>query len=316
METQPLVSVIIPNYNHSGYLSERINSVMEQNFKNFEVILMDDLSTDGSKDILLSYQGKPKISHIVINTENSGSTFKQWQKGLQLAKGKYIWIAESDDSASPIFLDKLVSILESNEAISVAFCKSNIIDENNKVLSLENTQATIDSSLGKENYIIDGRELLDRAFRHLNIIPNASAVVFRKDAIDPVVFERIKKMRYAGDWLFWVSLIQDFKVAFVSEYLNNFRFHSQSTRGGKSVEDDTKRMEECLSIIDEISAKNKFNRATVKMSWLHKDWILRVINRDKDYKELIRTPFDKNLRYYIIVIELILKHNIRKLIKK
>ena len=95
-----MVSVIIPNYNHAPFLKERIDSVLNQTYDNFEVIILDDKSTDNSKEVIANYRGHSKISHIVYNEENSGSTFKQWQKGFSLAKGDYIWIAESDDVAA------------------------------------------------------------------------------------------------------------------------------------------------------------------------------------------------------------------------
>lgn len=92
-----LVSIIIPNYNHAAFLQQRLNSVFQQTYQNFEVILLDDASTDASVAILNEYKDHPKVSHLVINERNSGSPFKQWQKGIALAKGEYVWIAESDD---------------------------------------------------------------------------------------------------------------------------------------------------------------------------------------------------------------------------
>ena len=77
-----MVSVIIPNYNHAKYLEERIDSVLNQSYKDFEVIVLDDYSTDNSKEVINKYAGHPKVSHIILNEENSGSTFKQWHKGF------------------------------------------------------------------------------------------------------------------------------------------------------------------------------------------------------------------------------------------
>ncbi|HVB58282.1 MAG TPA: glycosyltransferase family 2 protein, partial [Candidatus Acidoferrales bacterium] len=94
----PTVSVIVPNYNHARFLRKRIDSVLQQTFQDFELILLDDCSTDDSRSILSSYAGDPRI-RIEFNDANSGSTFKQWNKGVRLARGKYVWIAESDDYA-------------------------------------------------------------------------------------------------------------------------------------------------------------------------------------------------------------------------
>src|ERR1700742_1367615 len=102
------VSVIVPNYNHSRYLNQRIDSVLSQTYQDFELIILDDCSTDDSRKIIKQYQEHPKVSHIVFNETNSGTTFKQWKKGIELAKGKYIWIAESDDWCEPNLLETLV----------------------------------------------------------------------------------------------------------------------------------------------------------------------------------------------------------------
>src|SRR6187549_2432119 len=92
-----LVSVIIPNYNHAKFLRQRLESVLNQSFRDFEVIILDDCSTDESFQVIEDYRAHPKVSHIVFNKENTGSTFIQWKKGIELAKGEWIWIAESDD---------------------------------------------------------------------------------------------------------------------------------------------------------------------------------------------------------------------------
>ena len=87
----PQVSVIVPNYNHAPYLRQRIDSILAQTYQDFELILLDDSSTDKSEEVLLSYKDHPKVISLIINKQNSGSTFKQWDKGIELAKGEYIW---------------------------------------------------------------------------------------------------------------------------------------------------------------------------------------------------------------------------------
>ena len=79
---EPLVSVIVPNYNHAPYLRERIDSILNQTFQDFELILLDDCSPDNSREIINSYKDNPHVSHIVLNEENSGNTFVQWDLGV------------------------------------------------------------------------------------------------------------------------------------------------------------------------------------------------------------------------------------------
>ena len=84
-QIHPLVSIVVPNYNHGKYLKERLNSIFNQTYSNYEVILLDDFSTDSSKKILSEYSENPKVSQCVLNETNSGNIFIQWNKGIALA---------------------------------------------------------------------------------------------------------------------------------------------------------------------------------------------------------------------------------------
>src|SRR6266404_3431860 len=120
---RPKVSVVIPNYNHARFLRRRIESVMNQSFQDFEVILLDDCSTDESRSILSEYAADPRVK-IEFNEKNSGSTFKQWNKGVRLARGEYVWIAESDDYADERLLERLVSRLDAEPGAVFCSCRS------------------------------------------------------------------------------------------------------------------------------------------------------------------------------------------------
>ena len=100
-ERQPRVSVIVPSYNHARFLRQRIESILGQSFRDFELILLDDCSTDDSVSILREYESHARLSALVVNAQNSGSPMAQWKRGLDLAAGELIWIAESDDWAEP-----------------------------------------------------------------------------------------------------------------------------------------------------------------------------------------------------------------------
>lgn len=134
MKNNPLVSVIIPNYCHVRYLDERITSVLNQTYQNFEVIILDDCSPDdgASKAVIEKYRDNTHVSQIVYNEVNSGSTFKQWEKGFQLSKGELVWIAESDDKCEPDLLEKLVDGFRKYDNVVVSYCSSKIIDGEGK----------------------------------------------------------------------------------------------------------------------------------------------------------------------------------------
>lgn len=227
----PLVSIIVPNYNHERFLKQRLESVFNQNYSNFEVILLDDCSTDGSQAILLEYAQHPSVSHCVFNTVNSGNTFIQWQKGISLAKGELIWIAESDDYCELNFLEKVIKPLLENKDVVLSFCQSNSVNEysENKGTWLDHTLKLENGALFLEDFIIESSQFIEDYLIYKNVIPNASAVVIRKDYIDVNNhFELNTEFRYCGDWMFYFKLVVNKKVSFVCEPLNNFRFHTDS----------------------------------------------------------------------------------------
>ena len=130
----PIVSVILPNYNHSKFLERRFKSILDQTFKDFELIVLDDCSTDNSREVIERYRSHPSVSKIIYNEVNSGSTFEQWSKGFQSARGKYIWIAESDDWCEPTFLQEVVNPLLGDDGIVLSFCQALFVSEEMKII--------------------------------------------------------------------------------------------------------------------------------------------------------------------------------------
>ncbi|WP_324671905.1 glycosyltransferase family 2 protein [Hymenobacter sp. GOD-10R] len=227
---KPKVSVIIPNYNHARYLPQRIESVLKQTVSYIEVVILDDCSPDNSREIIEKYASQDSRIRVVYNEENSGSTFKQWNKGFALAQGEYIWIAESDDYADEYFLEKLVSKLDDDPEVGLVYCDSwNLFEYNNTVARSHALYAELDPELWEKDFCVEGNFLIRKFMSYRNVIPNASAVVFRRS-----IAERAgpadEKMRLVGDWLYWASIFAISKVCFVAEPLNYFRHHSNNVR--------------------------------------------------------------------------------------
>lgn len=217
---KPKVSIVVPNYNHVQFLNQRLKSIFNQSFSNFEIIILDDCSTDDSVNILKKYKSHEKVSHFLINKSNSGSPFHQWQKGIELAKGEYIWIAESDDWCDPEFLSIAMANITKQNA-HIFFCASMFYYQHEKI-----TTPAPDSKI---NWIKTGHELLFSGLLEYNVLRNASAIVFKKSLI--IEFpEKIKSFKVAGDWLLWVtlSLKPNVKIIYSSKKLNYFRLHSNS----------------------------------------------------------------------------------------
>lgn len=182
---------------------------------------MDDKSTDDSVSILNSYAGDPHVAAIVINEENSGSTFKQWKKGLALCKGEYVWIAESDDWADPRLLEASVSALDKDPKVTLCQVGANFVNTVGEDFG-DNWDIVRDTG-GSVTYI-DGKELIRWFLRWRNVIYNASGVVFRRDCVKQFP-DHICNFRIDGDWVFWCGVANSGRVAIVHEKLNYFRRH-------------------------------------------------------------------------------------------
>ena len=219
----PTVSIIVPNYNHGRFLEERLESIFNQTFQDFEVILLDDCSTDDSVEILKKYARRSQVKGLYVNEHNSGSTFKQWRQGLALASGEYAWIAESDDIAAPDFLEALVALLSANPKTGIAFCRSFIIDEQSQAHGFHDYSADgFDSSRWEQDFTVNGRAEIHNYFQTFSEIINASSVLFRRKAF-PSDFAPAEKMFRCGDWYTWVSILHDTDLVYTARPLNFFR---------------------------------------------------------------------------------------------
>lgn len=225
---QPLVSVIIPNYNHALYLEQRIKTVLNQSFQDFELIILDDCSTDSSREILEQYKNHSKIQ-LYFNEQNSGSVFKQWEKGIQLANGKYIWIAESDDYAENTFLEKLVPIIHSNNEIGLIYSDSYIVIDNSPCyISSKDKNRRFNTTKWAQSYIVNGSEEIKETLVKRCSINNASAVLFNKTALASI-FPLPYNYKNSGDYFIYIAIANIYKIAYYAEVLNYFRYHTNNT---------------------------------------------------------------------------------------
>lgn len=181
----PRVTVVIPCYNHGRYLRSRMEGILTQTWTDFEWIFLDDASTDDSREVFEEFRGDPRLAGAVFNEQNSGNLFIQWNEGFRRARGEFIWIAESDDDADPTFLERLVSVLDDNPAVGIAYCQSRMVDEKGSLLYLgvEHTR-DIDEHRWTRDYIEKGRRECDEYLARRNTIPNVSACVFRRSAVE------------------------------------------------------------------------------------------------------------------------------------
>lgn len=220
--TIPTVSVIVPNFNHAEYLRERLDSILSQTYKNFEIIILDDCSTDNSREIIESYRTNPKISKIIYNEKNSGKPFLQWEKGINLASGDIIWIAENDDSCSSDLLEKLIEPLCEDPDCVISYCRSILIDGFGNKIGYHTLQEEDHS-----DFKMNGKNFVSKRMLYGNCILNASAVLFRKIAFFGISRE-YRDYYGLGDIIFWSEIAARGNVCYCAKEMNYFRQHPLS----------------------------------------------------------------------------------------
>ena len=274
--SEPLVSVIVPNYNHEKYLQERLRSIAQQTYQKMEIILLDDASTDRSSEILKKFSSEESRARFIPNAQNSGSTFKQWRKGLSEARGKYVWIAESDDAAEPKFLETLVEKLEADAALSLAYCQLQIISPNGEMLgTVEGPwMSEIDPLRWKSDFVNDGIDEIRRSMVVKNTMFNASGVVFRNaEGLADLVDD---SMRLCADWLFWVRLLRRGGIAYVAKPLSRWRQNSSNARNRPQGELEWIEGERVLAEAAEILKLSEAERDRIFLNYLRKCWKWRI----------------------------------------
>lgn len=223
------VSIIIPNYNHALFLKQRIDSVLYQSFQDFELIILDDCSTDSSREIIELYRGNPKITQIIYNEENSGGVFNQWIKGIEKVKGEYIWIAESDDYAAEKFLEETVNVLKHDDSIGMVYTNTNTVNSQGEFLwTTAEDKASCYAQLGAFQNNIDQENVAQFLVSEM-IIANASSVLFRKSSLLSIDFKELVKFVNTGDRFVYIGIALQWKISYIGKTLNFMRSHENNT---------------------------------------------------------------------------------------
>ncbi|MDB4921097.1 glycosyltransferase [Mucilaginibacter sp.] len=229
----PLVSIVFTSYNHQEYLKQALDSLIDQTYKNFEIIVVDDNSTDGSQKILEKYKDHTNISLHLLE-KNTGSYVKASNYGAGFAKGEYLMFAQCDDFSEPQQVEKIMQAFFEHDNVGVVYSKSNLVDESGHAYSNDYT--------GREkafkikcatDAVISGNEM--RSFLSFAcVIPNLSAAILKKE-----LFDKAGKLStdylVAADWAFWLDLAERTDFYYITEALNNFRQHSTTIRSKMKI---------------------------------------------------------------------------------
>lgn len=233
------ISVVVPNYNYAKYINKRIDSIVRQTYPIYELIILDDCSTDDSVEVIEKKIEKIKVKYpelkvrFIKNEKNSGKAMRQWRKGFELAKGDYIWIAEVDDLSSREFLAEVLKGFNDPEVV-VSYAESAIINSFGLMIAPNFRWSRDKEKTGhyKKSYINDGSKEIEEIMAIRCTIPNVSGVVFKNDKKFLRYFNEAIKFSQVGDWYFYVKVLENGKISYNHKSLNKFRVH----RGSKTVE--------------------------------------------------------------------------------
>lgn len=223
---QPRVSVVIPNYNYAKFLNERFNSILRQTFRNYEIIFLDDASTDDSV-LQVKDRFSENIKQIDVNKKNTGNPFVQWNKGVRMAKGEFVWIAEADDTCAQDFLEKMVSTMDLDSSVGLAYCITTPIDVDGVVIDgnfFYRYVSELNSTRWLNNFSTNGLSEVKNYLARKNTITNVSGVLFRREAYIRAGYAS-ENMRMCGDWLTYCKILYESNVAYVAAPMNFHRQH-------------------------------------------------------------------------------------------
>jgi O-antigen biosynthesis protein len=248
----PKVSVIVPNFNYERYLPHRLASILNQTVPVWEIIFLDDASTDKSLEVVQKYLHNCPIRYrIVRNEQNSGSVFAQWKKGVDMAEGDVIWIAEADDWAAASFVEIASQAFEDEEVV-LSYTQSNQVDERSRILCPHYLDyvSDIGADRWRRPFVNDGVTELAQGLSVKNTLPNVSGVLFRREPLKRVLdehFDEVRSYRVAGDWCVYAYLALEGRIAFDPRSLNYHRRHQNSvtiSRFTRQEWDEIQRMQQ------------------------------------------------------------------------
>ena len=275
------VSVVIPNYNYKRFLYQRLYSILSQKEKINEIIILDDCSTDDSRkeiDKIVDELEKYIDIKKVYNEKNSGSAFKQWEKGFSLAKSEYVWIAEADDYCSDKLLKQLVRPVVKNRDIIISYADTAFIDTvgNYLVKSIVPEIDILNTGHWNRNYVNNGKDEFNH-YTYLNCtIANVSSCIIKNNNYSRF-FKESGKFKQCGDWLLYANIMQLGDVAYSRQTLNYYRIHGSNVSSVTKKQAHMDEMKRVHGYFDETYGLNKKQKENINKRYkiLAKAWKLK-----------------------------------------
>ena len=224
--SSPAVSVVIPSYNHGLFIEQTVDSVLSASFSDFELVIVDDGSTDNTLEILQPYRADPRVR---IRTQENRGAHAALNVGLSLATGHLLFVLNSDDVYHRDRIRKIVDRFRA-EPDAVAACTwLEVIDGDGKRLGIKEGHRTLPPwpppTCGPYLSDLGDPEL---ALLETNFVSTTSNVAFRRTLMDTGGLDFLP-LRYTHDWDFLLAAIGHGRLAFIEEPLVQYRVHGDNT---------------------------------------------------------------------------------------
>ncbi|MGL5023150.1 MAG: glycosyltransferase [Cetobacterium sp.] len=291
-EKEPLVSIAILTYNQEKFIQETIESCLKQTYKNLQIVIGDDASSDKTKEILLEYKKKfPNIIKLVLNKKNLGIT-KNVNNILKNCNGKYISWLGGDDRFLENKIEKQVNYLEDNPDKVLCFHKIRVFDNKTNLTLRYLPNKKLSLTLDTDSLLLQGCYMGGCSVFHRNLSIYCN-----------------EKIGTASDWLNWIEISYHGKIGYIDEILSEYRRHDMNITKVSKLEDIYK---ERLLTLNEVQSSKLTNpnsliygriRVEIQMisSYL-KNKNLNLVKNHLENINKISDLFNYNKKYFIKIL--------------
>ena len=231
----PEVSIVFTSYNHKTYLRQALDALTNQTFQDFELIIVDDCSTDGSQIILTEYAEKDPRIKLYLNVKNSGSYVNSTNYAASLATAPFVIFAQCDDFAERNQIEILYNVAKQNPNCGVIFSASNIVNERGEFIRLDYDIRREKFKKYVSNNPCIFKTMASELFLRECIIPNLGAALVDRSLFN-ILGGFSNSYKVLADWDFWLNITQYTDFFYVNRPLNNFRQHDKTIRNSFKVE--------------------------------------------------------------------------------
>lgn len=215
----PLLTIVMPSYNYACYLREALDSILSQDFEDFELVILEDNSTDESPTIIRSYMEQDSRVKGIFHQENKGVLFR-CNQGISLARGKYLHFLAADDYRYPGFLSKSMDILLKNPDVGTSYTQFHYGNKEKSILE------PLGFKNQKEPFILEPFQMAEIFLKKGFMINSLSAIVKKALVIKNGCFD--EDLYYLSDWFLLNKIIFQSKTAIIPEPLAMFRIHDSN----------------------------------------------------------------------------------------